>query len=100
MPAVPDVPFFTLAPDWVCEVVSPSTERIDRRRKQPIYAREGVSHLWLVNPLARTLEVYRHSAEGWLLAATHAGDEKVRAEPFAAVELELDALWTDTGTGG
>ena len=70
-----------------------STEQIDRRRKQPIYAREGVSHLWLVNPLARTLEVFRHSSEGWLLAATHAGSDLVRAEPFEAVELELAALW-------
>ena len=93
MPAVPNAPFFTLAPDWVCEVVSPSTEQIDRRRKQPIYRREGVLHLWLVNPLARTLEVYRSSPDGWLLAATHAGAEQVRAEPFEAVELELAALW-------
>jgi Uma2 family endonuclease len=93
MPAVPNAPFFTLAPDWVCEVVSPSTEQIDRRRKQPIYAREGVSHLWLVNPLAKTLEVFRHSPDGWLLVATHAGAERVRAEPFEAVELDLAALW-------
>jgi Uma2 family endonuclease len=77
----------------VCEVVSPSTEQIDRLRKQPIYAREGVSHLWLVNPLARTLEVLRRSPDGWLVAATHAGAERVKAEPFEAVELELGALW-------
>lgn len=93
MPAIPNTPFFTLAPDWVCEVVSPSTEQIVRRRKQPIYAREGVSHLWFVNPLARTLEVFRLSPGGWLLGATHAGAERVRAEPFEAVELELAALW-------
>jgi Uma2 family endonuclease len=93
MSTVPNAAFFTLAPDWVCEVVSHSTEQIDRRRKQPIYAREGVSHLWFVNPLARTLEVYRRSPDGWLLAATHAGAEQVRAEPFDAVELELAALW-------
>lgn len=93
MPTVPSVPFFTLAPDWVCEVVSPSTEQIDRRRKQPIYAREGVSHLWLVNPLARTLEIFRRSPDGWLLTATHADADRARAEPFEAVELELAALW-------
>ena len=93
LPTLPKAAFFTLAPDWVCDVVSPSTEQIDRRRKQPIYAREGVSHLWLVNPLARTLEVFRRSPDGWLLAATHAGAERVRAEPFEAVELELAALW-------
>jgi Uma2 family endonuclease len=93
MPSVPKAPFFTLAPDWVCEIVSPSTEQIDRRHKQPIYAREGVSHLWLVNPLARTLEVYRRSPDGWLLAVTHADAERARVEPFDAVELELAALW-------
>ena len=74
LPTLPKAAFFTLAPDWVCDVVSPSTEQIDRRRKQPIYAREGVSHLWL-------------------LAATHAGAERARAEPFEALELELAALW-------
>jgi Uma2 family endonuclease len=96
MPAVPSTPFFVLSPDWVCEVVSPSTQQIDRRRKLPIYAREGVGHLWLVDPLARTVEVYRRSAEGWLLVATHAAGEKVRAEPFDAVELDLAALWIET----
>jgi len=57
----------------------------------PAYAREGVAHLWLVNPLARTLEVYRLAEKRWVLLATHEGD--ARAEPFDAVELELGALW-------
>lgn len=93
MAALPEAAAFTLAPDWVCEVVSPSTERLDRARKLPLYARKSVPHLWLVNPLARTLEVY-HLAEGrWVLLATHEGDAKVRAQPFDAVELELGALW-------
>ena len=74
-------------------MVSPSTERLDRRKKLPVYAREGVPHLWLVNPLSRTLEVFRRSPEGWLLLATHAEDERVRAEPFDAIELELGVLW-------
>ena len=96
MPTAPSAPFFTLAPAWACEVVSPSTQQIDRRRKLPIYAHAGVGHLWLVDPLARTLEVYRRSAEGWLLVATHAAGEKVKAEPFDAVELDLAALWIET----
>ena len=100
MPVVPSAPYFTIAPDWVCEVVSPSTERLDRRRKQPAYAREGVGHLWLVNPLARTLEVHRLTPEGWLLVATHADAERLRAEPFAAVELELGGLWIATDPVG
>ena len=95
MPKVPDVPFFELAPDWVCEVVSPRTARLDRGRKRDIYAREGVAHLWLVDPLARTVEVFRLDAGSWVLQHTFAGDEKVRAEPFQAVELELAGWWID-----
>jgi Uma2 family endonuclease len=93
MPDFPDTAAFTLAPDWVCEVVSASTERLDRAKKMPAYAREGVAHLWVVNPLARTLEVYRLAEKRWVLLATHEGDAKLRAEPFEAVELELGALW-------
>ncbi|HET7294037.1 MAG TPA: Uma2 family endonuclease [Vicinamibacteria bacterium] len=89
----PDAPAISLAPDWVCEVVSPTTERLDRAKKMPVYAREGVRHLWLVNPLARTLEVYRLAEGRWLLLATHEGAGPVRAEPFDAVEIELAPLW-------
>ena len=93
MPEFPDTAAFTLAPDSVCEVVSPSTERLDRARKMPAYAREGVGHLWVVNPTARTLEVYRLAEQRWVLLATHEGEATVRAEPFEAVELDLAALW-------
>jgi Uma2 family endonuclease len=93
MPSVPPVAFFTLAPDWICEVVSPATGRLDRVRKLPVYAREGVRHSWLVDPDARTLEVYRLDGRVWVLASAHGGDEVVRAEPFEAIELELHALW-------
>jgi Uma2 family endonuclease len=93
MPAIPETPHFTLAPDWVCEVLSPSTERFDRVGKLPVYAREGVQHVWLVNPMARTLEVLRLEGGRWIVAVTHGGDDPVRAEPFAAIELDLAALW-------
>src|SRR5207249_2269272 len=63
MPLLPDVAAFTLAPDWVCEVISPSTAHIDRGRKLRAYAREQVAHLWFVDPLARTIEVYRLERE-------------------------------------
>ena len=95
MPTVPNTPNFALAPDWVCEVVSPSTGRLDRTAKMPAYAREGVAHAWLVDPLQRTLEVFRLQAGHWLLVATHADSERVRAEPFDAIELELSALWLE-----
>lgn len=93
MSRIPDAPAFSFAPDWVCEVASPSTEKLDRTRKQPAYASQGIDHLWLVNPLTRTLEVYRRVADEWLLVKAHADDELVRAEPFDAVELDLLALW-------
>jgi Uma2 family endonuclease len=92
-PPSSDTPFMTVAPDWVCEVLSPSTQDVDRRRKLPLYFREGVSHVWLMEPLARTLEVLRRAPEGWLLVATHGEDETVRAEPFDAVPLVLGRLW-------
>ncbi len=90
---IPPGPFITISPDWVCEILSPSTERMDRVRKLPVYAREGVKHAWLVNPLQRTLEVFRSDGGRWILLTTHEGDAIVRAEPFDAIELELSLLW-------
>jgi Uma2 family endonuclease len=93
MPHMPSVSFFTQAPDWVCEVISPSTGRIDRGRKMKIYAREGIAHLWFVDPLAQTLEVYHLEAGRWAVVATHGGEDLVRAEPFDAVEVTLARWW-------
>ena len=95
MPVIPDVAAFTLAPDWICEVLSKSTEKHDRKEKMPIYAREGVRHAWLVDPIARTLEVYTLRDDGhWSKPVTYNGVETVRAVPFDAIGLELSALWT------
>jgi Uma2 family endonuclease len=95
MPRVPRTPAFTLAPDWVCEVLSPSTARLDRAAKLPVYAREGVKHVWLVDPEARMLEVFRLEGAHYSLRVTHTGADRVRAEPFEALELELAALWDE-----
>jgi len=95
MPQIPDVAAFTLAPDWVCEVISPSTARIDRVRKMAIYAREKVGHLWLVDPAAHTLEVYRLDGARWTVAGNHAASEHVRAAPFEAVEIDIARWWID-----
>ncbi len=95
LPAIPDAAWFELAPDWVCEVLSPSTERIDRQRKLRIYAAASVGHAWLVNPAERTLEVLRLRDGAWTILAVHAGDELVRAEPFEALELDLARLWPE-----
>lgn len=93
MPVLPNVAAFTQAPDWVCEVVSPSTGAVDRGRKMTIYAREGVGHLWIVDPLQRTLEVYRLEGERWVVASTHGGTDPVAAEPFQAVTLDPARWW-------
>ncbi len=93
MAVLQDTPFFTMAPDWVCEIVSPSTGRLDRGRKMRIYAREGVARLWFVDPLAHTLEVYRLADGRWVVVSTHGGDDVVRAEPFDAVALRLARWW-------
>jgi Uma2 family endonuclease len=93
MPAVPNAPFLDVAPDWLGEVVSPSTGALDRAKKMPHYARAGVSHVWLVDPTPKTLELYRLDGGGWRLVATREGDTVVRAAPFEAVELDLTRLW-------
>ncbi|MBK6696423.1 MAG: Uma2 family endonuclease [Myxococcales bacterium] len=93
MPEMPNTAAFTLAPDWACEVLSPSTGAIDRAEKVPIYAREHVSHVWLVDPIERYLEILRLDGATYRLVATFYGDAKVRAEPFDAIELDLSALW-------
>ncbi|HEX7596581.1 MAG TPA: Uma2 family endonuclease [Polyangia bacterium] len=95
MAVVPNAQFFTLAPDWICEVLSPGSARLDRKAKMPIYGREGVRNAWLVDPLERTLEVYRLVDARWSLLNTYADEERVRAEPFDAIELDLAILWAD-----
>ena len=79
----------------MCEVLSKSTEKDDRSRKLAIYAREGVPSAWLVNPRLRTLEAMRLVDGRWSLLAVHRDDERVRAEPFDAIELDLSVLWAD-----
>ncbi|MBI3402048.1 MAG: Uma2 family endonuclease [Acidobacteria bacterium] len=95
LPVVPETAYFTLAPDWICEVLSPATARLDRHKKLAIYAREGVPHAWLVDPVQRTLEVLRLEHQQWVITSVHAGDEEVCAEPFEATPLLLRRLWVD-----
>ncbi|WNG20068.1 Uma2 family endonuclease [Cystobacter fuscus] len=95
MPTIPDVAFFELAPDWICEVLSPSTAKLDLVRKLPRYAREGVEHAWVVDPIHQTLEVFHQEKGRWVLMDAFAGDDRVRAPPFDAIELELGSLWLE-----
>jgi Uma2 family endonuclease len=92
MPVLPDVPYIDLAPDWVCEVISPSTARLDRGAKMTTYLRHGVAHLWLLDPVERILETYR-AGERWELVRTFIDDEPVRAAPFDAVEISMTPWW-------
>ena len=93
LPEPPDEAYFTLAPDWVCEVLSPSTRTFDLEEKRPVYAREGVGHLWLVDPAARTLEAFALRGGAWTPVASANGDEPVSFPPFEAVTFPLGALW-------
>jgi Uma2 family endonuclease len=96
MPDLPETAYFTIVPDWVCEVLSRSTEKIDRDEKLPYYAERGVRHAWLVDPLDKRLEVYTldEQERRWRAVRMHQGDVRVRAEPFEAIELDLALLWS------
>ena len=96
LPVLPDAPRVPLTPDWVCEVLSPSTATLDRTRKMRIYTREGVGHLWLVDPRLRTLEVYRLEQGRWVVAGAHGGTERACAEPFAEASLDLARWWLES----
>ena len=91
----PTTAYYTVVPDWICEILSPSTSKIDRTKKLAIYAREGVRHTWLIDPVARTLEVLRLENGHFAIIASHVDDEVVRAEPFAEIELNLRDLWSE-----
>ena len=93
MAELPDTPYFTIAPDWACEVLSASTRRLDLHGKRPVYAREGVGHLWLVDPADRTLEAFELREGQWVLIATAKDDDPVSIPPFEAITFDLDALW-------
>lgn len=95
MSTVPEDHKFTIAPDWICEVASKSTEKFDRATKLPVYARAGVGHAWLVHPGMRLLEVLRLTDGHWTVIDTFTDNEVVRAEPFDAIELTLATLWKD-----
>ncbi|MEM7243999.1 MAG: Uma2 family endonuclease [Acidobacteriota bacterium] len=93
LPVYPAGPHVDLAPDWVCEILSPSTAALDRVKKLPLYAREGVAHAWVVDPRARTLEAFTLDGNRWVLSSVHAEDDVVRCPPFEEVELELGTMW-------
>jgi len=93
LPNIPEGHRFEIVPDWVCEILSPSTAKKDRIVKLPIYARYGVPHVWIVDPLAQTLEAFELQEGQWLLIATLKDDDLVAVPPFDAVAFSLADLW-------
>jgi Uma2 family endonuclease len=95
MPKLPVGYLFEVVPDWVCEIVSDSSRKMDRVTKPQLYLQAGVKHLWIVDPDIKTLEVFRASPDGWILISASKDDERLRAEPFAETNLELACLWAE-----
>ena len=92
IPVLPDH-HITVAPDWVCEVLSDETARVDRQHKRRFYADVGVQHLWLIDPCQQLLEVFENSAGEWNLKGTWVSADEVRAPPFDAISFSLADLW-------
>ena len=96
LPKLPEAAFFDLAPDWVCEIISPRTAHDDRTRKRDIYATNKISWLWMIDPDARVLEAFELSGDGqWQLLAAHANNDQIAIPPFAEAPFQLGALWAD-----
>lgn len=95
LPTLPRDAYFTLAPDWVCEILSPSTRSRDLVQKRTLYAEAEVKHLWFIDPDARTLEAFALEDGRWVLIAALEGQADVSVLPFDAITFELGTLWLD-----
>ena len=93
MPELPTTDHVTLAPDWACEMLSAETRTLDLDAKRPVYAREGVRHLWLIDPRDRTLEAFELRDGEWVPIACAKDDDPVSVRPFDAVTFSLGDLW-------
>ena len=93
LPRLPEDAFLTVAPDWVCEVASPSTRALDRGKKLDVYQREQVGFVWIIEPLDKFLEVLQLDGASYRIIQRVSGDEPVRLQPFDAIEFDLAALW-------
>jgi len=97
LPNFPATPYIEVAPDWLAEILSPSTQRADRTDKLQIYAEYSVGHCWYIDPIDKTLEVFARVGDKWQIAATFKDADQVTAPPFAAHTFNLDALWEPGG---
>lgn len=92
-PVSEDHNWISVAPDWVCEVLSPGTAKMDKTNKVPIYAQYQVTHVWLIDPIAKTLDVFRLEAGKWVVVGLFVENDKIQVEPFQEVEIDLAVLW-------
>lgn len=99
LPVLPDAPGICVAPDWICEVLSPSTAKLDRTRKMSIYCAQGVDHLWLVDPLLRIVELYRRRGKEWVVGGMYTDAARARIAPFEEIELDLAGWWVPLPPG-
>ncbi|AFE07530.1 hypothetical protein COCOR_07422 [Corallococcus coralloides DSM 2259] len=93
-PTLPDGSFIDHVPDWICEVLTPATAKLDLTIKLPRYARAGIRNAWIINPVHRVVEVFRQDHERWVLLNTFVSEDRVRADPFGKAELVLAPFWT------
>ena len=93
MPSLPETAWFGIVPDWVCEILSPSTARFDRIVKMPLYADLGVAYFWLIDPDLQTLESYELQNDHWVLTGSFAEQSPIAAAPFAEHTFSLTELW-------
>jgi len=93
MPQLPEIAYFTIAPDWICEVLSPSTAKLDRATKMPIYAKIGVKFVWLIDPEIQVLEVFELQNNHWVLSTVFKENDTVVAAPFNDLSFDLSVLW-------
>ena len=93
LPTMPETAYFNLPPDWICEVLSPSTARVDRADKMPIYAAQGIPFLWLIDPDLHTLEAFVLNEGRWVLEKVYQENDAVSARPFEAITFSLADLW-------
>jgi len=94
-PSFEETNWISVPPDWVCEVLSPGTLRLDKIKKMRLYGQNGVKHFWLIDPIAKTLDVIRLESGRWMAAGCFVEDDKARAEPFQEIEIDLSNLWLE-----
>lgn len=82
-----------IVPNWICEILSPSTRSHDQIIKRRFYSRVGVEYLWFIDPDARTLSVCQLREAHWVELGVYGENERIRAEPFAAIELDMSEWW-------